>query len=366
MINSLLPISGTVSIYRDCCIAIGDKNLSEIKVLDVAKCILTNAKLTCDAMRKGNLTYLDPIVGENACQIRALAAITSHLDLTLMGKLDILVGTIQNMLLLLNKKKNKAQNGLKGSLLEQLDNLGLSLCVSEKIDYLFRSHFLTIGKYFYINRNEKERCGIDFQNMKNRLNTCIDRGLLEKIVGIAQEKISQDSILYLQNQAETTSIKAQVSDGVIRVIPHDNLQLHSSCAFYNLKVVMLRARAMRIPILLKEHGVKNPLGMYFNSGDLSADQPIIVIECFLPKDCKKEALKEVILHYELMDLVLANVACTDLYSADDDISGLDQEDQYEILNYRALGKKLGCQTASPTVFSIAHIHAATVKEEKVV
>lgn len=95
MINSLLPMSGDVSIYRDCLEAIENKNLSEVEVLAVAKCVLTNAKLTCDAMLNGKLTCLDPIVGENACQIRALAAITSHLDFALMGQLDVLRGTIK-------------------------------------------------------------------------------------------------------------------------------------------------------------------------------------------------------------------------------------------------------------------------------
>lgn len=270
------------------------------------------------------------------------------------------------MLLLLNNKKNKIQVGLKGRFLAQLENLELSLCVPEKIDYLFRSHFLTVGKYYYMNRDGKERCGIECHKMKVQLKTCIKDDLLKKIVGIAQERISQDSILYLQMEAMDTAFIAQVSGEAIRVITHSNLQLRSSCAFYNLKVIMLRAIEMEIPILVKEHGVKNPMGMYFCAKVLSNEQSILVIECFFPKDCKKEVVIEDISQHGLINLVLANVACTPQYSADDDISLIDPDAQDEILKYRTLGKEIGCQTSSPAIFSIAHIHAATVKEEKVV
>lgn len=377
MINSLLPINGTISIYRDCTIAIGDEKLSEAEVLAVAKCYLSNAKLTCDAILKGRLTSLDPIVGENACQIRALAAISAHVDADLKKELIVLCERLNQLVIstvklidTLGTLKTRPSFNADGGLLEQLDSLGLSLSVSEKIDYLLRSHLLTVGKYFYMNSKGQERSGIDCQKMKDKLKTKLGRDLLEKMVGIAQEKIALDSVRFLQMQAAGTTLETRVANGAIRVIKPNNLELHSSCALYNLKVVMLRASEMQIPILIKEHGVKNPMGIYFRANEplveeLKKDQAILVIECFFPENSSKEAIVEGILQHGLLELVLANVACTPQYSADDEISHLEQESQEEILKYRALGKDLGCQTASPAVFSIAHVHAATVNEEKI-
>ncbi len=377
MINSLLPIDGAISIYRDCSIAIGNENPSQAVVLDVAKGVLTNAKKMCDAILKGRLTQLDPIVGENACQIRALFAICASLEPELKKELSILSDYLQKKLMIVNVHQNKTQLATKGTLLEQLEALQLSISVSETVDYLCRSHFLTIGKSFCMNRNGNECSKIIYQDIKNRLSTKMESDLLEKMVKIAQEKIACDSIKFLQSEAVKLDIKTYLDDGAIRVIDHMEKQLHSSCALFNLKAVLLRVKEMNVPILVKEYKDRKelkkstPVGIYFCSDQrvekgLDKEQQILVVECFFPEGYEKETLAKSILENGLDTLILANAACTPQYSADDDISCLELEAQEEILKYRSLGKELGCDTASPVIFKVAHVHAATVKEEKVV
>lgn len=361
MINSLLPIDGTISIYRDCTLAIRDKNPPREVVVAVAKCILTNAKLTCEAFLEGKLSNLDPIVGENACQIRALVAITFYMEEDLKEHLRALKDKVEKLL-----EKLKLQvNPLNGNLDIQLENLGLTLNVTDKVDYMLRSHLLTIGKYFDMEPNGREKSGIDCSKINEKLQTEVSKKVLQSIIKIAQMKISEDSVRFIQMEADKLTDKFIVSQLTGKMFnPVKGKTLHASSAFYNLKTVLLRAEEMKVPVLVKEFKSDNPRSIYFctSNNELEDNQPILVVECFLSESCTEQ----VIASQGLRKLILANVACTPDYSKDESIILLEEHARNEILEHKSFGESLGCHTSSPTVFKVVHIHAATVKEEKVI
>lgn len=379
MISNSVP--GKISIYADCVEILNrSPRLDSPDPLDVAKCLLTNTKMTCEAILKGRLTQLDPIVGENACQIRALAALTGYMDPELQKEAAALKVQVQKCLKKLNHLNN-LQGGSsqlsKGSLEQHFSQLDMCVSVSERMDYLLRSHLLTIGKYFTMNRNGEEKSGIDCQNIKQRLKTSLSVDFLAPLVHDAREKMSRQSILFIQAEAQKLGGVKPLEDRCIRVIHPRFYTLHSSCALYNLKTVMQRVCAMQLPILLREHGANHPLGFCFQSPapgaapvlirkeSLKPEQAVLVIEGYFPESMDPKAIEEALQRHGILDLALANVALTPQYSEDDNLSVLDEEAKEEIARYKELGIALGCQSSAPKVFSIAHIHAATAREEMV-
>ena len=389
---------GKISAFADC-IDVSNKH-ADYKPDDpfgVAKIVLTNLKMTCQAILNGQLTALDPIVGENTCQVRALAAITGYLNEELKAEAAALKPIVEERLLKLNDDLNAYRKQYRQfdynplarlSLTTQLAQLGISIEITERMDYLARSHLLTIGKYFSMNLHGRELSGISCETMKGRLKaSTMNLQFLEALVHHSREKMSRQTIVFLQDEAkklrrapggDLAVLKRQLEDRCIRVIKPGSFTFLTSCAFYNLKTVLGRVCEMGVPILLKEHGVKlrKPMGFYFrsqNAGDpptLLPDnpaqgQPILVIEGFFAAKESKEMLMKFLQKSNLVELILANVALTKQYSADDNTSVLDSEAREEIARFQELGKALGCQTSQPQVFSIAHIHAATAGEEKV-
>lgn len=366
------------------------------KALDIAKLFLTNGKQACIALQKGSLTKLDPIVGENACQIRASAAIEAYINPTFQEEVKSAQQGIEKLLLALQKYQNKPPVlGSELSFIEILERLNLSFTVSEKMSYLFRSHLLTVGKIFEITREGNETSCIDCQVLLMRLSKQLDRRLVEEIVHIAREKIAKQSILFIQSeshllaqeQAEHCLVKEQLKEKCIQQI-RTALQskapftFDSSCVFYNFKTILLRACIQNIPLLIKEYRTdkQTPFGLYYHSPgsqltpvlmdetqqkQMNPKQAVFVIECFFNKEKTKEEIASLIHEQGLLEVALANAAVLPQFSAHDNVSLLDQEAIEEIHAYRKLGQTLNCQHSSPAIFSIAHTHAATVQEEKV-
>lgn len=399
------------------------------KTLAISKALLKNAKMACNVLLNGRISELDPIVGENACQIRMMEAEKALSDDTLLKeaqsnvkkiaeqekmivkvmnalqKVDIMPHNKASTLLArlnLNVPISEKMNDITMSNLlfdDLMNELGLSLDVSEKMLFILRSHLLTAGKYFYMNRNGDERSGIDASNLSHKLSSKIERETLEDIIHCAKEQISKQSVIRIQQESSLLSeqltpharhMEKQLQGKCIRQVKvtsmgDEPLVCDSSCAFYNLKAIMARAREKQLPILIKQYrekglDSKDAVDLLYQSekpgsapkllsgqqkGSLDAKQPIYVIECYFPKNIKEEELVLLIEKAGLIEVILANVSLVPQYSADDDISVLDDEAQMEIDTYRQLGKKLGCQTSHPSVFSIAHTHAATMQEELV-
>jgi|GEM_PF-4484133 len=391
----------TLSLYGDCVEVLNNPKILRPNPYDVAKCFLSNAHMTCQALLQGRLSKLDPIVGENACQVRALLVLIAYLTPEVREELKTLDERVNALLKTLNEMVNAQRKSVckfykeEAALEEQLAQLKLCITVSERVDYLLRCHLLTIGKHFSISRDGTERCWITVQTIKDRLKTQISNEVLEPIIHHARQKMSQHTVRYLQEEARKLRsngcelVLRQLQQERIRMVIARPLTHQSSCAFYNIKAVVMRVCELGIPILIKEHLIHdqnkaklradtiriNPIRFYFRGAQAGGSlirvnppedplQPLLVVEGFFPEKQTPETIAAALDQRGAWELILANAAGVLQFSADDVIDVLEQEAKDEIQRYRILGEKLGCQTATPAVFSIAHIHASTHQEEK--
>ena len=212
----------SISIYADGNLA----TLSGDSKIHTAKFFLTIAAKASKALIRGDLTSFDPIVRENTCQVRGLHAIVSFLDKELLEEAARV------------EKRARELLNLLPSIHE--------LTVSEKLDYCFRSFLLTHGKTFQMSRALVETSGICPGMLKDRLSKKMDTSHIKAIVALAQTKMAEATVLFIQAQAGTLSV--HLEDRTIR-----RGKLATSCAFYNFKAVLLALKALQIPILIKEH-----------------------------------------------------------------------------------------------------------------
>jgi hypothetical protein len=368
------------------------------RYLTFARFFLVNAAKTCKAILEGRLTQLDPIVGENSCQIRALAAIKAISDNTLREEVKQLKKQCETHLARVQKTLQnppELADFNTRSIGQVMDDLQLSLSTSALMRLLLKAHLLTLGKFFKVLPNGREISGIDIAILRRQLSPGLPREVVREIVCRERINMANLSVPFLQEQAAAlpdSHLQTLVASRTIRQVPlqiftskkhptkkkieniHLRVALSCSCALFNLRVILAQLCQQQVPILLKEYRTDGEasLGYYFRSptsgeaprllaaAPQKKEEPIFVFECRfstlaeLPQAIEKEGLVEI---------ALANAAKVAQYAVDDAVDHLNGEEQQEIARYKVLGEKLGCQTSAPALFSIVHTHAATVQEE---
>lgn len=330
-VDNLLSVNGLISIYRD--VEAGNKKPTNLA--DLRECALLNAEMALKAILNGDLAKIDPIVGENGCQIRALNVILAYLNPNIIAEVTELLPKVQA---------------------RPAPEL---ILVSSRVDYLIRAHLLTIGKYFSMGLDGHEESGLKLEIFKKNLKVNITKNFFYRLIRLAQSRLSEDSVVFIQSINPMTQLKC------VREITLGGKKLQSTCAFYNLIAVMLQICDLQLPILVKEHNGSRE--MYFKS-EMPGSNPVLYKEILRPKQAilvievffaQSENLAKSIEYYGLVDVVVANGAMVPQYTIDDDVSTLDAESQKQIAFFQQYGPDLSKRT-----FKIAHIHAATVQEEK--
>lgn len=294
-----------VSIFEDSIhLLTARPSLEPPNLLDVAKLVLTNVKLTCKSILKGRLTDFNPNIDNNLRHIPALEIITGYTDFEIHKKAAVLKkqteGFLKRLIDLFNKEtKNGSWRILKidATWREQFQSLNMDLLLSERMDFLVRAYFLTLGT--------------NCQDIKDHLKTRVSTNFLRPLVHLHRERME------------------------LLIVKRISLQ---AASLHSLKTTLAHLCELQVPILLKEGGGTNPHGLFFRSPapgqapvscerrELVPEQPMLVIECVFAQPLHPQILAQGIEGMGLIEAVLANA------------NGL---------------------------FSMVGLHAATVREEKV-
>jgi hypothetical protein len=355
-------------------------------ILAVAKLLATNVKLTATAFAQRRFSQFDPIVHENSCQIRAYGVITlsqsGPVSEELLKLREAAIGAEKVLQTLQNKPVYPSE---KISFEQIIADLHLSLEASPEVIYLLQTHFLTVAKVFRMNGDGSETAYIDFSTLRSRVSKQVDVERLKEIVDYTQVKLAEASIRFIQAEASCLDefTQAQLADEqVATVLPPGPkaLQRRCSCAFYNFKTILLRARETKVLILVKKYaiGQEKPCGIFYTASETAAlfvplpleemvkfdpKTPVFVIEGFMPKEMDQDGLQKHVEALSLLDMALINVARVPQFSSRDfDPGTFDPKACQEIETYRKRAHELGCSLEKPKMFSIVHTHAGSVEE----
>lgn len=336
------------------------------EALMIAQFCLTALKKTAQILQKGGLAQLDPIVGENTCQVRAYAVITSQQKSVLQEEAERVLIHATELLKKVNQLRSKHSNLPMGrSPVQLLEHFKLNVALSSDMAYLVRCYILSCGKFFSMTRDGRESSGIDASRVRTILAKSSPFEYVERMLHSAKEQIARDTVERLQEIRLALPEKEQPllgPDHIREVVTQSNLHLQVSCAFYNMKAVAMDLIAKRVPIVIIEHALSGegpPLKLIYVGGKLfleplDPNEPVFVIEGFIPKGIDHLVLGEQIEKVGLLEIILGNVAGVPQYSENDDISSLPKFAQEEIAQHRAKGLD------HQRILRIAHTHAGTL------
>ena len=352
-----------------------ERDLSTIKAL--AKLALTNAKKTAECLLKGHLSKLDPIVGENTCQGRALAVISATLNFQLMEEAKQMHKQSAALLQKLQKKPLHPTRSVM-SLLDLFKTLDLDLFISPELHYLLNAHLCTIGKLFQTRRDGSELSCLDASVVVSRLSKHASLDLVAEVLILARQHLAKETVVLLQQEAYELGKPNHMTVRAIKQIRTIStpIKLQASCAFFNLAIVLSRIYDGRIPILIREleqRGI-TPLHLIFQRGEnirgmmpidavsLDASQALLTFDVYFDPNRNQEEITATIETYGLLNVILANASIVKQFSEDEDISILEPEARKEIQAFRTMAHELGCGTPRPLAFTVAHVHANTTSE----
>lgn len=344
----------------------GDRLFQAIKEYDF---LLTSTELAMQAVEKGHLSCFDPLVGENACQIRALKnclifsqfPINSH---DLLTKIHIIKQKIKNLSLDHAQVRDEKKT-LKFLLTSE--NLEINLTYSEI--YLIKSFLLTLVKTikppkadFPFIKNEYT----DFKKLKDisPISTIFAESLIKKL----RESLSAFSVSFIRELSINCASNHFISSHLACV---QYKRLHCLPCYWVTKALLVKCIESAIPLVLvvrqmatdQNYAIGGETTLFFSGGKYvdeahlnphAASLILLVNACRPNREFPQIGIwKDELQQKNPIDLILAYAASHRQYPGDND-HGIHQINDPEFSFYKKKAMEWGCSILNPSLFFLSH------------
>ncbi|MDE3045861.1 MAG: hypothetical protein KGJ02_04370 [Verrucomicrobiota bacterium] len=357
--------------------------------------LLTVSLQTSEMLEERNLECLDSLVGENACEIRAIkTALLASKHLPNSKALSDQAHRIKNEIeqLLDSPKQRQIRTLMRknDSLQDVLTQKNWDIDLTPEQQFLIESFVLSKSKHSSASQSKrlslmkKEQVA---QKNLGKLFPHITTSFAKHTIAKFRQNLATASVEYVREVAKELN-----NDHLQRMVSPDFTYLHNDwlpCTpmFWTYKILLEKARREELPILIHVKFLQPLAGtdeylvndeeyiLYKTEGD-TKERPYIqasiqpfdtevaacVVEgavCSRPGalPLTKAEWKQEMSRHSIIDLILAGAADHRQYPNDD--KKVDVEDQ-EWEYYKLLAKALGCSNANPTLFFIQHVFASQV------
>lgn len=349
--------------------------------------VLKAAALAIANLQQGNLEKFDSLVGENACQIRAVKiALIASKDMmgydTLNQQIENAIEVVESLLLpeTINSLMREGH-----SLREMLDLYGIDIPLCSEQVFVITSFILSEMKEsndpahnVFLSITNSER------SVPNKLhieNTHVSSSFKGRLASRLRRVLAEASVKFVQKAAD------QLQDADLLKMVTDHGAEHNSwpCVpmFWTYKTLLSLAKDHQLPLVLHakfldkvEEGfrVAKEEFLYFKPcevtqkyveftpNDASADLSACVIEGVV---CQADnqpfsticQWKEKIMQHSIVDIVLAGAAHHRQYpNPDQTVDVVDEEFEH----YKKLAENGGFSLCNPTTFFIKHVYSSLV------
>ena len=337
--------------------------------------VLNAAEQAIRHLEKGELKYFDPLVGENACQIRAvkLALIISHCTFDINRLLKALDNSKTKTKELLNYYMNAdTRIAPLPSLASLLDQIDIFLLPEEH--FLIKSYLLTRAKVMRIEgplkplvMNEKT----DYKKIKE----FGDSGSLftKLIVNSLRKQLAKSSVKFTEHLSESSFDQWIISHNGLDCIPY----------FWSTKIVMDHAFKHQIPILLitelkakdQDYKVLDQIEICFqptsekyiavSQSVIDQDRPMIVLYGSTCRDLanlpKREDWIKELSALCPREVVLAYAASHRQYPDESKVNIFTNYQDQDYQYYKSKALEWGCSLENPSLFFLAHAYCDKLK-----
>jgi hypothetical protein len=379
------------------------KNKNEfIKALKEYQMLLYTFQQTLEEFKNDNLKKFDPIVGENACQIRAvkIALIKSHQN----NNFEIIQNKVNNNLSIINQilQNIDTLNLSDYSLRNFIKNEKLEILLNEDELFLFCSYLLTIAKIsepsedmfflqfkMFASSNEENISFKDFKrnrvypkNLKKLGD--VSSNFAEDLVRKTRKILSKLSVEFIKE----TSNKS-IEKGLKKFINDDYVTRHLNCyclpMFWTYKNLFSIMEEKKIPIIIHSKFLKENINgfevydeeyllfefcstenkhIYKLNAQIKYKTAFIVqgvVYNNSDANILKNNWKNNFLNFSIKDLILAGAADHRQYPSLENSNNYDFND-LEYLHYKTLAKKHGFSIDNPSTFFIQHVYTSKINQ----
>lgn len=356
------------------------KKRAEIqKGLEEFQFLLLMALKTIDSIQNLDLEKFDPIIGENACQIRAikmaLLVSKNHIFDDLHQRITNSLAKIEK--LLSPASMNKLMRG-KHSLKEIIDLNNIDITLTSDEIFLIKSYILTEMKVsnseaeFMPSILKKDRC------VPDKLQECyshISSTFLSKLAKKARKLLARSSVDFVKKAANELAEPSLIQMVSGFIFEHNSLPCTPT--FWTFKTLFLLAQKEIIPIIIHvkfineiENGyhVTNEEFLFYKSCETSkvysqveysqidSNQPVCIIEGVA---CHKEGhsynWKDKMSNHSIIDILLAISADHRQYPDSNRTIPISIK-EYD--HYKNIAELNGFSMKNPTTFFAQHIYCS--------
>lgn len=337
-----------------------------------------------EAFQNGRFEKFDSLVGENACQIRAvwMAIVASKGSVEINKLNERIIKALKKIDLLLTPKSIDSLMGSDESLKSILekDELDISLTIDEAM--MIQSYLLCEMKV--VNPEEKMTCIYKFESTdpkKIKRFGDITSSFADNLLSRLRKLLAASSVQFIRE-------RAAISQSLTKMVSEDFTVEQNSLPcipmFWTYKTVLEAVQSENIPLIihvkfLKEESngytVVDEEKLFFkfaqngsyvaakaNEADL--DKAGWVIQgVATAKDGQlltKEEWKASMTQRSIIDVILAGAADHRQFPDQTKDHLVEALQDSEYLDYKALAKKEGFSTENPTTFFIQHVYASRV------
>lgn len=332
-----------------------------------------------------DLTYFDSLVGENACEIRAviIAILASKKSLDLQDLENRISNALFRIDVLLAPKRIEAIMRGKETLQSIVDNEEIDISLGAIEYFILNAYLLTVMKADISTNKDTSIFRIEATDPKKlkrfgEVSISFARGLISQ----SRRYLATASVQFIQKIAfahQELALVNMFSDEFI--VKHNTLP----CApmFWTYKAVIAEALRVKIPLILHVKFLQTEGGRY-----QVADEDYLLFEvdhngCYVESTIEenildkagwivqgivtvdkegylltKEEWRENIRQTPVVDMILAGAAAHRQYPDPSQDSRIEALQDPEFTKYRSFARAHGFSSENPTTFFIQHVYAA--------
>lgn len=350
------------------------KGGTELKAsLNEYSLLLTALEEAIEALRRGDFEQFDALVGDNACQIRAvkIAECAPAYIKALNSLQDQIVRAKENIQKLPSSLDKLGRKNFR----QLLDEKGLDIELSSDELFLIKCYLLFVTKKPLPPNEKTPLCGNEESVSKNLLRFgAVSQKSAQRLVDETRKSLSKDSVVYVRELANSLN-----DEQLIKICSDafTSKQIRTCIPmFWTYKTLLLAAEQRKLPLILnakfvvkgQEKTIVDEESIYLNAK--SFKQTAIIIDGFVCREqlpSKQEWIAE-IKSQGLFDVVLAGAADHRQYPDEkiQEVVEILKKPEFkdpEFEGYKQLAKEKGYSFENPSQFFIQHVYARTVGKQ---
>jgi hypothetical protein len=345
--------------------------------------LLVAMQKTMDALKAGDLEQFDAVVGENACQIRAVKVamlFTKYLES--VESIQMQIEKVQEKIRLLSQSiTSLMKKGISFQSLLREEQLEVALTLDEC--FLIESFLLSCAKTVKPSKPSSPLCRNDAADPKKlkQFETDVSVSFTDSLVKKTRQLLSTASVSFVRSQAQLLN-----DEQLMRMSSEDFTIKYNSwpCIpmFWTYKTLLLASQKNGVPLIIyakflaknSEYAVVSEECIFFKP-DIEIGGNTYEASTPFPKDLNRAAIVvQGVVCGDLLpsrkqwkttlaspiEVVLAGAADHRQYPDSKEDSRIEILDNEEFEGYRKMSRKDGYALENPSVFFIQHVYPSTV------